>query len=212
MQSPWEPEVGLIIADSGRDAVGAPHHCPWAGGLAEGRGYGTRHWLGLAREQFGPDLKPMDSGEHGAWVIASEELYRRVPTHQNSSVNTLNGPQTSGAWNVGDFQAGPARRGVRLPGRRDAGNLAADHNRHRHRRSGQRNVPNRVPHPEPLGRGPEMPRREPVVGGSGRRRNVLQGLLPWRGTNSPAGQRQSDCRNRPRQRDHSRQRTPGRSG
>lgn len=37
------------------------------------------------------------------WVIASEELYRRVPTYQNGSPNTLNGPPTSGAWNVGDF-------------------------------------------------------------------------------------------------------------
>ncbi|MCC7376781.1 MAG: hypothetical protein IT581_19130 [Verrucomicrobiales bacterium] len=37
------------------------------------------------------------------WVIASEELFRRVPTYQNGSPNTLNGPPTSGAWNVGDF-------------------------------------------------------------------------------------------------------------
>ncbi len=37
------------------------------------------------------------------WVIASEDLYRRVPTYQNGSPNTLNGPPTSGAWNVGDF-------------------------------------------------------------------------------------------------------------
>ena len=37
------------------------------------------------------------------WVIASEELYRRIPTYQNGSPNTLNGPPTSGAWNVGDF-------------------------------------------------------------------------------------------------------------
>lgn len=37
------------------------------------------------------------------WVIASEELFRRVPTHQNGSPNTFNGPPTSGAWNVGDF-------------------------------------------------------------------------------------------------------------
>lgn len=37
------------------------------------------------------------------WVIASEELYRRVPSYQNGSPNTLNGPPTSGAWNVGDF-------------------------------------------------------------------------------------------------------------
>lgn len=37
------------------------------------------------------------------WVIVSEELYRRVPTYQNGSPNTLNGPPTSGAWNVGDF-------------------------------------------------------------------------------------------------------------
>jgi len=37
------------------------------------------------------------------WVIASEELFRRVPTYQNGSPNTLNGPPTSGAWNVRDF-------------------------------------------------------------------------------------------------------------
>lgn len=37
------------------------------------------------------------------WVIASEELFRRVPTYQNGSPNTLNGPPTSGAWTVGDF-------------------------------------------------------------------------------------------------------------
>ena len=37
------------------------------------------------------------------WVIASEELYRRVPTYQNGSPNTLNGPPTSGAWTVGDL-------------------------------------------------------------------------------------------------------------
>ncbi len=37
------------------------------------------------------------------WVITSEELYRRVPTCQNGSPNTLNGPPTSGAWSVGDF-------------------------------------------------------------------------------------------------------------
>jgi len=37
------------------------------------------------------------------WVIASEELYRRVPTCQNGSTNALNGPPTSGTWNVGDF-------------------------------------------------------------------------------------------------------------
>jgi hypothetical protein len=37
------------------------------------------------------------------WVIASEELFRRVPTYQNGSPNTLNGPPASGAWNVGDF-------------------------------------------------------------------------------------------------------------
>jgi len=37
------------------------------------------------------------------WVIASEELFRRVPTYQNGSPNTLSGSPTSGAWNVGDF-------------------------------------------------------------------------------------------------------------
>lgn len=37
------------------------------------------------------------------WVIASEEIFRRVPTYQNGSPNTLNGPPTSGAWNMGDF-------------------------------------------------------------------------------------------------------------
>jgi len=37
------------------------------------------------------------------WVIASAELFRRVPTYQNGSPNTLNGPPTSGAWSVGDF-------------------------------------------------------------------------------------------------------------
>jgi len=37
------------------------------------------------------------------WVIASEELFRRVPTYQNGSPNTLNGPPTSGLWSVGDF-------------------------------------------------------------------------------------------------------------
>jgi hypothetical protein len=37
------------------------------------------------------------------WVIASEELFRRVPTYQNGTPNTLNGPPTSGAWNLGDF-------------------------------------------------------------------------------------------------------------
>ncbi|MCC7375687.1 MAG: hypothetical protein IT581_13600 [Verrucomicrobiales bacterium] len=37
------------------------------------------------------------------WVIASEELFARVPTYQNGTPNTLNGPPTSGAWSVGDF-------------------------------------------------------------------------------------------------------------
>jgi len=37
------------------------------------------------------------------WVIASEELFRRVPTYQNGSPNTLNGPPIAGAWDVGDF-------------------------------------------------------------------------------------------------------------
>lgn len=37
------------------------------------------------------------------WAIASEELFARVPTRQNGSPNTLNGPPGSGAWNVGDF-------------------------------------------------------------------------------------------------------------
>jgi hypothetical protein len=37
------------------------------------------------------------------WVIASEELICRVPTYQNGSPNTLNGPPNSGGWNVGDF-------------------------------------------------------------------------------------------------------------
>jgi hypothetical protein len=37
------------------------------------------------------------------WVIASDELFRRLPTYQNGSPNTLNGPPTSGAWSVGDF-------------------------------------------------------------------------------------------------------------
>ena len=37
------------------------------------------------------------------WVIASEELFRRVPTYQNGSPNTVNGPPTSGAWSAGDF-------------------------------------------------------------------------------------------------------------
>ena len=37
------------------------------------------------------------------WVIASEELFRRAPTYQNGTPNTLNGPPTSGAWGGGDF-------------------------------------------------------------------------------------------------------------
>jgi len=37
------------------------------------------------------------------WVIASEEIFRRAPTYQNGSPNTLNSPPTSGVWNVGDF-------------------------------------------------------------------------------------------------------------
>lgn len=37
------------------------------------------------------------------WVIVSDELFRRVPTYQNGSPNTLNGPPTAGAWNVGDL-------------------------------------------------------------------------------------------------------------
>jgi hypothetical protein len=37
------------------------------------------------------------------WVIASEELFARIPTYQNGSPNTLDGPPTSGTWNVGDF-------------------------------------------------------------------------------------------------------------
>jgi hypothetical protein len=37
------------------------------------------------------------------WVIASEELFARVPTYQTGSPNTLNGPPIAGAWNVGDF-------------------------------------------------------------------------------------------------------------
>ncbi len=37
------------------------------------------------------------------WVIASDELFRRVPTYQNGSPNTLNGPPTTGMWSVGDF-------------------------------------------------------------------------------------------------------------
>ncbi len=37
------------------------------------------------------------------WVIASEEVFRRVATYQNGNPNALNGPPTSGAWNVADF-------------------------------------------------------------------------------------------------------------
>jgi hypothetical protein len=37
------------------------------------------------------------------WVIASEELYRRVPTYQNGTPNELNGPPIAGAWAEGDF-------------------------------------------------------------------------------------------------------------
>jgi hypothetical protein len=37
------------------------------------------------------------------WTIATEEIFRRVPTYQNGSPNSLNGPPTSGDWNVGDF-------------------------------------------------------------------------------------------------------------
>ena len=37
------------------------------------------------------------------WVIASEKIFRRVPTYQNGVPNPLNGPPTSGALNVGDF-------------------------------------------------------------------------------------------------------------
>jgi hypothetical protein len=37
------------------------------------------------------------------WVIASEEIFRRVPTYHNGNPNTLNGPPTSRAWNVGDY-------------------------------------------------------------------------------------------------------------
>jgi hypothetical protein len=37
------------------------------------------------------------------WVIASKELFRRVPTYRNASPSTQNGPPTSGAWSVGDF-------------------------------------------------------------------------------------------------------------
>lgn len=37
------------------------------------------------------------------WVIASEELFRRLATYQNGTPNTLNGPPSTGTWNVGDF-------------------------------------------------------------------------------------------------------------
>jgi hypothetical protein len=37
------------------------------------------------------------------WVIASEELFRRVPTYQNGNPNALSGPPTSGAWSARDF-------------------------------------------------------------------------------------------------------------
>ncbi|KAB2674468.1 MAG: hypothetical protein DVB31_01955 [Verrucomicrobia bacterium] len=37
------------------------------------------------------------------WVIASEELFRRLATYQNGTSNTLNGPPTTGTWSVGDF-------------------------------------------------------------------------------------------------------------
>ncbi len=37
------------------------------------------------------------------WVIASEELFARVPTYQNGTPNSLNGPPTSGTWSVGDL-------------------------------------------------------------------------------------------------------------
>jgi hypothetical protein len=37
------------------------------------------------------------------WVIATEEIFRRVPTHQNGVPNTVTGPPSAGAWSVGDF-------------------------------------------------------------------------------------------------------------
>ena len=37
------------------------------------------------------------------WVIASDELFRRLATYQNGAPNTLNGPPTTGTWGVGDY-------------------------------------------------------------------------------------------------------------
>jgi len=37
------------------------------------------------------------------WTIATEEIFRRVPTYQNGAPNTVTGPPTAGEWNEGDF-------------------------------------------------------------------------------------------------------------
>jgi hypothetical protein len=37
------------------------------------------------------------------WTIASEEIFRRVPTYQNGAPNSVTGPPSAGDCNVGDF-------------------------------------------------------------------------------------------------------------
>ena len=37
------------------------------------------------------------------WIIATEEIFRRVATYQNGVPNAATGPPTVGEWNVGDF-------------------------------------------------------------------------------------------------------------
>jgi len=83
--------------------------------------------------------------------------------------------------------AGPERGGVRLHRDWHPRNLAADRAGHRHRRSGQRDVPDRLPDSECRGRRAETPRREPVVGGPGWGRHGFEDRLPRR--DAPTAQR-----------------------
>ena len=119
------------------------------------------------------------------WVIASEGLFRRVPTYQDGTPNTLSGPPNSGAWNVGDwrFLAGPEPGAVRLHRDGNPEDAAAKRAGHRHRRSGQ------VPDRDHKRRRPQMTSRGAVVGGPDRGRHILKGRLPRTDAHRPTGTR-----------------------
>jgi integrase len=108
--------------------------------------------------------------------------------------------------------AGPARRGIRLHGRRDPGDVASDHGTHRHRRSGQRNIPDRIRDLEHHRRRLEAPRRVVVVGDSDRGRRFGEVGLPRGQSHCPAGQRKSGRSQRHPQRYRARQRIAGGAG